>query len=783
MESGTLDFDDLMDTGDEFSGFEITKFTPVNDNDGEGDGILRTPEHEPDNEDYQIKEDKTNMIKEKMNEDNDPAVNGNEVDDFSVKESKKMLFTEKMFEVPDKDYEINNQDHLHALIENGLDNDHKEKEVRQFNLLPEDTYRSNETLDTGQSQEKPECTESKPNYTVPPPKKKKFVPTPRPRQKLWTGSKTETSEPMTKAVLGNDVSSKQASDTDEVKETKVETETDSQGERAKSDNDIEDGEREVNVEEEDPHQQSFLSFLSLKPGMSKPLENDQKAKDEELEHEFYSRKRLRTRKKVSYVEDVPEDDDDEFQIGEEEMEEEENDYMLDIGTSRRRSRSSNRSSRKSAPFSAAAYVKSLQNIAPNPQIIPAFQNVIKTSLSNATKIDSDNLIASAKGGPLKGLFECGLCGTFFSSASLFVSHQELVHSDEKKVGKSGMETFRCDICGFVLTNRFAFLEHKRMKHSKNPNNFNCNRCRVSFPFLVDLQKHQLTCVTPMCTTCGAKFNTWNEIADHKAKFHSAVARQWLSCVMKSCGFRCVTQAEMNQHIKQKHLINELFSCNAPLCSKIFSTREQLNEHKKESHASEFIVQYQCMECKQCYSSKTLLAEHQYLHTMDKLRKCDLCGRQFSSAWEVKKHKEVHVTKGTVKCGTCARWCSDTGMLNTHLCEIRKKPVGPRVYFCDVCHQDFRSDIKMFEHRKEHKNYYQCESCFWECKTDVEYFEHREVHGKFTCKECCEELATAKDLETHLKAHRYYVKTEDMEDNGKQEKVMYLCPNLLNVVKA
>jgi len=31
MESGTLDFEDLMDTGDDFPGFEIAKFTPAND--------------------------------------------------------------------------------------------------------------------------------------------------------------------------------------------------------------------------------------------------------------------------------------------------------------------------------------------------------------------------------------------------------------------------------------------------------------------------------------------------------------------------------------------------------------------------------------------------------------------------------------------------------------------------------------------------------------------------------------------------------------------------------
>jgi len=30
MESGTLDFNDLVDNGDEYPGFGITKFSPVN---------------------------------------------------------------------------------------------------------------------------------------------------------------------------------------------------------------------------------------------------------------------------------------------------------------------------------------------------------------------------------------------------------------------------------------------------------------------------------------------------------------------------------------------------------------------------------------------------------------------------------------------------------------------------------------------------------------------------------------------------------------------------------
>ena len=54
MESGTLDFEDLMDTGD-FPGFEIAKFTPANaDKENDGDGILRTPEHHREDDDNEF---------------------------------------------------------------------------------------------------------------------------------------------------------------------------------------------------------------------------------------------------------------------------------------------------------------------------------------------------------------------------------------------------------------------------------------------------------------------------------------------------------------------------------------------------------------------------------------------------------------------------------------------------------------------------------------------------------------------------------------------------------
>lgn len=74
-DGGTLDFDDLMDTGDEFPGFEIAKFTPANQDDGNDDGVLRTPEHEKDDEDYVISENKSNApaLDERMYEDDNSA--------------------------------------------------------------------------------------------------------------------------------------------------------------------------------------------------------------------------------------------------------------------------------------------------------------------------------------------------------------------------------------------------------------------------------------------------------------------------------------------------------------------------------------------------------------------------------------------------------------------------------------------------------------------------------------------------------------------------------------
>jgi hypothetical protein len=89
---------------------------------------------------------------------------------------------------------------------------------------------------------------------------------------------------------------------------------------------------------------------------------------------------------------------------------------------------------------------------------------------------------------------------------------------------------------------------------------------------------------------------------------------------------------------------------------------------------------------------------------------------------------------------------------------------------------------MFLHRKEHKNFFQCGICLSEFHKESEYFTHREIHSKFTCKECCEEL-DEKDVEMHAKAHKYYIKLEDIENNGKNEKAMFLCPNLFNAIQA
>lgn len=487
--------------------------------------------------------------------------------------------------------------------------------------------------------------------------------------------------------------------------------------------------------------------------------------------------------------------DDEDYVAEDD-EEDDKDHTIDLTSPKRRNSRTNSRGRITSP-NETNYTQALQNLLPgvdlsfmgrqrlqSPGPLPKMSN--KPRNNPQVNAFQTNLMMTSTGSAqfIKGLFECGICGTFFSTASQFITHQENVHAAEKKAGRSAMETFRCEICNFVLTNRYAYLEHKKMKHNKSVN-FTCGKCKVSFGALADFQKHQKVCGAPSCTTCGATFKSWVEVGEHRIKVHNAatpITRQWLTCIQKPCRFKCVTQHEMQVHIKAKHVVTESYGCNAPKCAKIFSSREALNEHKKEAHASEFIVQYQCVECKNCFSSKTLLAEHQYLHTMEKLRKCDLCSRSFTTFAELRRHREVHVVKSNLRCQACTRWCFDKTELTGHVCSILRKNTNIRVYFCDVCQKDFRSDEKMFAHRKSHKNLYQCGTCFLVCHSEEDYINHREIHGKYTCLDCFEEVAR-ENVDLHREAHRYYVKLEDMVNDGKNEKVMFLCPNLVNVVKS
>mgnify|MGYP000258249762 CR=1 FL=1 len=504
---------------------------------------------------------------------------------------------------------------------------------------------------------------------------------------------------------------------------------------------------------------------------------------------------------MSYVYEDQYHSGDEDYVAEED-EEEDQDHTIDLTSPKRRNSRTN--SRGKLPVMGVQpgqpvnvnYSQALQSLLPgidltwmekqknaqSPQVKPLPR--MSSKPRNSMAVTAMLMANQGSGQGVKGLFECGICGTFFSTASGFITHQESEHADEKKTGRSAMETFRCEICNFVLTNRFAYLEHKKMKHNKTVS-YTCGKCKVGFASPVDLQKHQKNCSVPTCFTCNASFSTWVEVGEHRIKVHNAaqpITRQWLTCAQRPCQFKCLTQHELQVHIKNKHVITESYGCNAPKCAKVFNTREGLNDHKKEAHASEFIVQYQCVECKNCFSTKTILAEHQYLHTMEKLRKCDLCSRCFSNFADLRRHREVHVVKGTLRCQACTRWFSDTKEFNGHACSVLRNAATIRMYFCDVCQKDFKSDEKMFAHRKEHKNMYQCGSCFKVCTSEEDYIQHREVHGKYTCLDCFEEV-TKDIIDCHREAHRYYVKLEDMVSDGKSEKVMFLCPNLLNMVKS
>lgn len=506
-----------------------------------------------------------------------------------------------------------------------------------------------------------------------------------------------------------------------------------------------------------------------------------------------------------YEDDVGTDDED-YQV--EDDEELDKDHCIDLASPKRRHSRSN--SRGKPNQGVTNYAKALQNLLPgvdlswmekqkSPEVqeqvkpMPKMSKQVKnpgivSGLQAARLMATDKVVAAGAPGTgqfIKGLFECGICGTFFSTASQFILHQEREHVGEKKDGRSAMETFRCEICNFVLTNRFAYLEHKKMKHNKSIN-FTCNKCKTSFTSVADWQKHQEMCGKPSCSICNLKFKSWVDVGDHKLKVHAgnstAPTRQWLSCAYKTCQFKCLTQYEMRAHTIKAHKAIESFGCNAPRCSKVFNTREELNEHKKEMHASEFIVQYQCVECKNCFSSKTLLAEHQYLHTMEKLRKCDLCSRSFGTFPELRRHREVHIAKGTLRCLACTRWCVDRSELTNHICSFARKNSVLRIYFCDVCQKDFKTDEKMFAHRKEHKNFYQCATCLEQLCSEAAYIKHQEEHGKYICADCFEEVPSKEVQESHREAHRYYVKLEDMISDGKSERVMFLCPNLVNVVR-
>lgn len=791
-EGGTLDFNDLMDTGDDFPGFEIAKFEPATGGAESDDGILRTPEHEKDDEDY-IRRETTisadvlssgdcqddgesggqHIVQNEMETEDGQAISPNNNEDNREELNPSSPTGEQEPEMDDSAH--GNERDMDSFQENAgeaVGESSGQGDTRGPVGSEEKSNQSSGDLDDKEDEEERDGE--------PAAKKKKmymYLKPPKTKMKLWSTKDRTHEEPILENTSDNSDRDDQDEDRDGGEENDRKKESDK--EKEESDREKEESESESNKEEESPQQQSFLSFLNLKPGQSKPQEVADLKKEESLQEEFFSRKRLRTRKKVSYCEDVAEDNDESYE--EEEDEESDDDHRIDLTSPR--SNRSRRNSRSSGKTSAVTnYAKALQNLLPGVDLSCLQQAKSKTSPSGNTMqyipIPSVNSNAG-----LKGLFECGLCGKFFQTAGQFLTHQETVHSGLTKNGRSGMETFRCEICGFVLTNRFAYLEHKKMKHSKSGGlNLNCSKCKMSrFPDLAALQKHQQICGTPFCSTCGATFKAWIDVAEHRKKMHTSKVptRQWLTCMSPVCNFKCITQHEMKQHMQVKHI--DQFACNAPKCSQVFHTREQLMEHKKDVHAAEFIVQYQCMECKNCFSSKTLLAEHQYLHTLEKLRKCDLCLRTFGCISELRKHKDVHTVKGTVRCQECLRWCADKIELVNHVCAQRRRTGGIRLYFCDVCHKDFRSDEKMFAHRKDHKNFFQCALCFLEFSSESEYFNHRQVHGKYTCKECCEELEQS-EMEMHEKAHKYYVKMEDIENNGKNEKVMFLCPNLCNAIK-
>ena len=272
---------------------------------------------------------------------------------------------------------------------------------------------------------------------------------------------------------------------------------------------------------------------------------------------------------------------------------------------------------------------------------------------------------------------------------------------------------KCKVCQQYLVNEEMLLDHMDLEHpmvapepvvteeqvTKDPatleadrqdHQVKCKHCDRHFKNVAECNMHvNRRHKKVKCPQCEKHFVKQADCDNHVRHVHKFV------CSISGCSVFKYNEIELHEHLRYDHRPKMVFRCNK--CVKVFSTRSELHQHYKVDHSRVKLAEMQggkfpCPRCSREFLSESMLVNHSRDHK-ENVYGCNECPWHFNTVVGLIKHCQDTHNDRHFACTTCGEVFAS----NPNLCRHTQ---SHHVKICHLCHRNFVSDDKLFDHMKE-----------------------------------------------------------------------------------
>lgn len=397
---------------------------------------------------------------------------------------------------------------------------------------------------------------------------------------------------------------------------------------------------------------------------------------------------------------------------------------------------------------------------------------------------------------IDGKYLCKIdnCNKILKTKALFDNHVAAIHDIIKKL-------YMCKICRFKCVTNKQLYKHTQLHNadsvkcsakdclmlfSKNAKAsltqhikkdhvdilpFGCSLCDNSYKEREGLKNHieidhkSYNDWKYACKTCGCKFPVKKYQIRHEKLHNDPHA---LKCKFEGCLKLCMTQRDLNKHLRDNHNQDTKYKCNIGECTKDFIFESQLKEHQASLHKVGDI-KYKCNfeGCTKQYAKKSRLDRHQAskhgVEGVYKWKYCEYenCDRKFMNNQVLTEHESIDhgINQFVYNCGmdNCEDSFTRYSTLRQHW--HNKHGINPKdkVFTCDECGSSFETKSKLNQHIKTTHPIEliecQIDNCGIMFKTKSSFKSHQETYHnpnakRFECDMCTLDFVNPSNLVAH-----------------------------------